>query len=199
MSGNTFDNTRCTVCLDKRAQYFCVDCKYSSGICDGCWTITENVNDITDHTHGINCVICKKRMWYSLIQRTLKVDVYSAGDEEVLEKLVMSGGRTHTLLQDKHYDLSDIQFTNAGVWDDGLEIEDTIFEAKEHFEDVFYDILFMAKYVENETEKNSVSSSIIQHIMDHNDAVYKKEQVWYNDINKKAQSWYKNRNDVWYR
>jgi DNA repair exonuclease SbcCD nuclease subunit len=54
---------------------------------------------------------------------------------------------------------------------------------QQHY-DVLNDIEFMTDFIltmTDETEKKSLSYCILEHIKDHDKAVYKKDQAWYRD------------------
>ena len=56
------------------------------------------------------------------------------------------------------------------------------YKHKQQFSNVLNDIVFMTDYIltmTDETEKKSLSYCIIDHINNHDEAVYKKDQVWY--------------------
>tara|TARA_R110002074_G_scaffold290371_1_gene462235 strand:+ start:326 stop:823 length:498 start_codon:yes stop_codon:yes gene_type:complete len=54
------------------------------------------------------------------------------------------------------------------------------YKHKQQFSNVLNDIVFMTDFIlTNEPERNSLSYCIIDHIKDHDPAVYKKDQVWY--------------------
>ena len=57
------------------------------------------------------------------------------------------------------------------------------YKHKQQFSNVLNDIVFMTDFIlTNEPERNSLSYCIIDHIKDHDPAVYKKDQVWYCDL-----------------
>jgi hypothetical protein len=94
------DITTCKVCYEKKAKYFCVDCKQASGVCYDCYINTEEVNNGAWACFPINCIICRKSMWYSYIQYMLNYDI-----EEKENSLFKN--------RDKCYELDKIQMDNS--------------------------------------------------------------------------------------
>ena len=109
------DSTNCVICYENKADYFCVECKQSSGVCSNCY-ITLNQNKYGrygEYAEPINCVICKKNMDYAALVSAFQMD---ADDLE---------GLLDGLPEEKKYGLRDLVSNNAflGYEDDYDEAE----------------------------------------------------------------------------
>ena len=101
------DSSKCVVCFESKAKNFCIDCKQSSGICHSCYMDISQRTDDSSYV-PINCVICKKKMNYSLIVNFCEFDMMTAGENTLI----------HTGNDDKNERLSEIQIrTYYEEWD----------------------------------------------------------------------------------
>lgn len=88
------DNTKCVICYDSKAEYFCTDCRQSSGLCHAChhtigyrkYVRNEEVAHAF-YAEPINCVICKKNMDYAATVKAFNLDIDELENLDVPEKL----------------------------------------------------------------------------------------------------------------
>lgn len=71
------DTVNCTVCLEKKARNFCITCKKSSGVCDGCYMTLNEYECGNDYLEPIKCLICKHKMHHSVLMHQLWMDLFN--------------------------------------------------------------------------------------------------------------------------
>ena len=93
----SYDSTRCVICYENKAKWFCIDCKSSSGVCNSCYNDWDDVmfNEGAIESYlPMPCPVCKIPMRYSKLNFMFNFDLMSAGElfmvcnERKKEKLV---------------------------------------------------------------------------------------------------------------
>ena len=79
------DTVNCIVCLEKKATNFCITCRKSSGVCQGCYTTLNEdtyggIGSGGDYLEPIKCLICKHKMHHSVLMQNLWIDLFNADD-----------------------------------------------------------------------------------------------------------------------